>query len=240
MAVSFGEALRGQWSLGSGTGFGGLLVGQLLGVLLPLYLRIRPLLPERALPGDQLLQPGQALPLEARLHARHPHPLHDSDRLEHVHDVVQPADLGLDQHRVLGVHQHPRHAFQDDGLLGGEEDAQEAGSQVLERLLPLVGDRLRLAELGGLDGLDRLPQPAPDVLVLLDLPDHLQALEDVDDVVDPAPLDLELPRGLVQLDHDAVPALEARDELAAELREALGLAVVAEDLPPEVLLPLGL
>lgn len=164
--------------------------------------------------------------------------MHYRDRLEHIHNIVQPADLGLGLRWVLGVHEHLGGILQDDRLIRSDEEPQEPRSQVLQGLFPFVRDRVIFAFEDSFDGFHRFPEAAPDVLVLLELPYDLQALEDIDDVVDPAPLDIELPRGLVQLDHDAVPALEALDELPAELLEALGLAIVAEDAPPQVLLAL--
>ena len=56
--------------------------------------------------------------------------------------------------------------------------------------------------------------------------DHLEALEDVYDIIDPAALHSELSRALIEVKHGAVFAPIETKEPAAELPEALLLATV--------------
>lgn len=62
---------------------------------------------------------------------------------------------------------------------------------------------------------------------ILGLPvDHLEALEDVNDIIDPAALHSELSRALVEVKHIAVLASVKTKEAAAKLPQALLLATV--------------
>lgn len=82
-----------------------------------------------------------------------------------------------------------------------------------------------------------LLESPPNIIIFRCFFDHLQTLENVDDVVDPSPLDLQLDRDLVKFQHDAVSPLKIIDELFAEFLKALLLAIVVEYLLLEHLLP---
>lgn len=82
-----------------------------------------------------------------------------------------------------------------------------------------------------------LLESPPNIIIFRCFFDHLQTLENVDDVVDPSPLDLQLDRHLVKFQHDAVSSFKILDELFAELLKALLLAIVVEYLLFEHLLP---
>lgn len=170
MAVSFGVALKEKWIIGWIADFGGLLVGQMLGVLLEKLVGTWLFLPYQALLGDQLLEGSQPLPLKTRLHAGNANPLHYRYRFEHIDNIVQPADLCLDLRWILGVHQHLRGVLQSHWLFRTDEEAQESGSQVFQRLFALAGHCVLLTFLDGFDGFHRLFEAPPDVLILLELP----------------------------------------------------------------------
>ena len=77
-----------------------------------------------------------------------------------------------------------------------------------------------------LDGHDNLIDAFP-MIGILGLPvDHLEALEDVYDIIDPAALHSELSRALVEVKHGATFASVETQEAAAELPQALLLAAV--------------
>lgn len=82
-----------------------------------------------------------------------------------------------------------------------------------------------------------LLESPPNIIIFRCFFDHLQTLENVDNVVDPSPLDLQLDRDLVKLQHDAVSPFKIIDELFAEFLKALLLAIVVEYLLLEHLLP---
>jgi hypothetical protein len=241
LAVAFeeGEFEEALLVFGGKPGIDVLLVAEQLAVLLlgrtgrGGRLTLRPAL------LDDLLQTAEAHPLEGGLFVLQTHLLHQSDGLEHVDDVVQPPDLRLYQRRVLSVDQDLRSLLQRNRSAGEDEDLEEARRQVLERLLLLGGEINEVAAVlsDGVDGAHCLLEAAPNIIILGGLFDHLQALEDVHNVVDASALDLQLQRDAVELQNDAVPALEALDELLAELLQTLLLAVVAEDLLLELLLP---
>ena len=82
-----------------------------------------------------------------------------------------------------------------------------------------------------------LLESPPNIIIFRCFFDHLQTLENVDDVIDPSSLHLELHRNLVQLEHDAISSLKILDKLFAEFLNALFLAIVVEYLLLEHLLP---
>ena len=82
-----------------------------------------------------------------------------------------------------------------------------------------------------------LLESPPNIIIFRCFFDHLQTLKNVDDVVDPSPLDLQLDRDLVKFKHDAVFPLKVLYELFAEFLKALLLAIVAEYLLFEHFLP---
>lgn len=82
-----------------------------------------------------------------------------------------------------------------------------------------------------------LLESPPNIIIFRCFFDHLQTLKNVDDVIDPSPLDLQLDRDLVKFQHDAVLPLKILDKLFAEFLKALLLAIVAEYLLLEHLLP---
>lgn len=73
----------------------------------------------------------------------------------------------------------------------------------------------------------------PNILVLGGLFDDLQALEDVDDVVDAPPLHIQVDLHLVQLQYHLALALVVFDELLAEGLQAPLFPVEGQDLQLE-------
>jgi hypothetical protein len=73
-------------------------------------------------------------------------------------------------------------------------------------------------------------ETAPNILVLGSLFDHLQALEDVYDVVDPPPLHVQVGLDLVQLQQHLTLTLVIFNKLLAERLQAALFPVKSEDL----------
>lgn len=63
-------------------------------------------------------------------------------------------------------------------------------------------------------------------MILASFADDVEALEDVDDVVDASAFDAQLQGHLVQFQQVAIAPLEVGDELAGELLQTFLLAVV--------------